>query len=130
VARPYGLGMVNVWDRAINASSLAAAAPLEMLSRASCTPDLRSAAEPATYSAAAALSDGRRLVGIIDRHGDAALVEPPFLDRVGAQSGNVQRIGPGECDPVEILALLLSGDFDIVHFSGHGDYNPLKRFDK
>lgn len=36
----------------------------------------------------------------------------------------VQRIGPGECDPVEILALLLSGDFDIVHFSGHGDYNP------
>jgi hypothetical protein len=34
------------------------------------------------------------------------------------------RIGPGECDPVEILALLLSGDFDIVHFSGHGDYNP------
>ena len=35
----------------------------------------------------------------------------------------VERIGAGECDPIEILALLLSGDFDIVHFAGHGDYN-------
>jgi pimeloyl-ACP methyl ester carboxylesterase len=34
------------------------------------------------------------------------------------------RIGPGECEPIEILALLLSGDYDIVHFSGHGDFDP------
>ena len=34
------------------------------------------------------------------------------------------RIGASECDPVEILALLLSGDFDVVHYAGHGDFNP------
>ena len=33
-----------------------------------------------------------------------------------------QRIGSEECDPMELLALLNSGDFDIVHFSGHGNY--------
>ena len=33
------------------------------------------------------------------------------------------RIGSGECEPIEIYAMLLSGDYDIVHFSGHGDYN-------
>ena len=35
----------------------------------------------------------------------------------------VDRIGSAECDPIEILALLLSGDFDIVHFAGHGDFD-------
>jgi hypothetical protein len=34
-----------------------------------------------------------------------------------------EHIGPDQCDPVEILALLLSGEFDIVHYAGHGDYN-------
>lgn len=33
-------------------------------------------------------------------------------------------IGPGECSPVEILKLLLTGDFDVVHYAGHGDYDP------
>lgn len=35
----------------------------------------------------------------------------------------VERIGAGECDPIEILALLLTGNFDILHYAGHGDYN-------
>jgi hypothetical protein len=34
------------------------------------------------------------------------------------------RIGVGECDLVEILALILTGGFDIVHFAGHRDYDP------
>jgi hypothetical protein len=34
------------------------------------------------------------------------------------------RIGASECDPVEILALLLTGDFDVLHYAGHGDYRP------
>jgi pimeloyl-ACP methyl ester carboxylesterase len=34
-----------------------------------------------------------------------------------------EHIGPDQCDPVEILALLLSGTFDIVHYAGHGDYD-------
>jgi pimeloyl-ACP methyl ester carboxylesterase len=33
-------------------------------------------------------------------------------------------IGPGECSPVEILKLLLTGDFDVVHYAGHGEYDP------
>lgn len=36
----------------------------------------------------------------------------------------VERIGAGECDPIEVLALLLTGDFDVVHYAGHGDYDP------
>jgi hypothetical protein len=33
-------------------------------------------------------------------------------------------IGPGECSPVEILKLLLTGDFDLVHYAGHGEFDP------
>ncbi|RPI35690.1 MAG: CHAT domain-containing protein, partial [Nitrospiraceae bacterium] len=35
----------------------------------------------------------------------------------------VDRIGAVECDPVEILALMLNEDFDIVHFAGHGVFD-------
>jgi pimeloyl-ACP methyl ester carboxylesterase len=34
-----------------------------------------------------------------------------------------EHIGPDQCDPIEILALLLSGEFDIVHYAGHGNYD-------
>lgn len=40
-----------------------------------------------------------------------------------------QRIGANECDPVELLALVLSEEFDLIHYSGHGDFdekNPAK----
>ena len=40
-----------------------------------------------------------------------------------------QRIGANECDPVELLALILSEEFDLIHYSGHGDFdekNPSK----
>lgn len=40
-----------------------------------------------------------------------------------------QRIGGNECDPVELLALILSEEFDLIHYSGHGDFdenNPAK----
>jgi hypothetical protein len=35
----------------------------------------------------------------------------------------VRRIGPEECDPIEILALLLNGDFDVLHYAGHGVFD-------
>lgn len=38
----------------------------------------------------------------------------------------VDRIGAAECDPVEILALILDGNFDVVHFAGHGIFNVEK----
>ena len=34
-----------------------------------------------------------------------------------------QRIGAAECDPVELLALILSEEFDLIHYSGHGDFD-------
>lgn len=39
------------------------------------------------------------------------------------------RIGAHECDSVELLALILSEEFDLIHYSGHGDFdenNPVK----
>jgi pimeloyl-ACP methyl ester carboxylesterase len=38
----------------------------------------------------------------------------------------VQRIGSSECDPVEILTLLLSEEFDVVHYAGHGIFDDQK----
>lgn len=35
----------------------------------------------------------------------------------------VSRIGAAECDPVEILALVLSGDYDVIHYAGHGIFD-------
>ncbi|HEX8142629.1 MAG TPA: CHAT domain-containing protein [Pyrinomonadaceae bacterium] len=38
-------------------------------------------------------------------------------------------IGPENCDPVEILALILNETFDVIHYSGHGIFdekNPNK----
>ncbi|HEX3035575.1 MAG TPA: CHAT domain-containing protein [Thermodesulfobacteriota bacterium] len=38
----------------------------------------------------------------------------------------IGRIGAHECDPVEILALVLNEEFDIVHFAGHGIFDEQK----
>ena len=35
----------------------------------------------------------------------------------------VERIGDTDCDPLEILALILDGNFDVVHFAGHGTFD-------
>jgi len=34
-----------------------------------------------------------------------------------------QRIGANECDPVELAALILNEEFDLIHYSGHGDFD-------
>jgi pimeloyl-ACP methyl ester carboxylesterase len=35
----------------------------------------------------------------------------------------VDCIGSSECDPVEILALILNGGFDVLHYAGHGFFD-------
>ena len=65
-----------------------------------------------------ARTEGRRLVEILNG------MNGRKVGKVEIEVMVDHRIGPGECDPTEILALLLSGDYDIVHFSGHGDYDP------
>jgi hypothetical protein len=57
--------------------------------------------------------EGRRVVETLRR------LSSPSL-RIDVES----RIGPSECSLVEILKLILTGDFDVVHFAGHGDYDP------
>jgi hypothetical protein len=57
--------------------------------------------------------EGRRVVEALRR------LSSPSL-RIDVES----RIGPSECSLVEILKLILTGDFDVVHFAGHGDYDP------
>ncbi|QNH63960.1 CHAT domain-containing protein [Hymenobacter sediminicola] len=36
----------------------------------------------------------------------------------------VERIGEAECDFLEIMALILNGSFDVIHFAGHGIFTP------
>jgi hypothetical protein len=38
----------------------------------------------------------------------------------------VSCLGPEQCDPIKILALILNETFDIVHYSGHGTFNAAK----
>ncbi|HKO97285.1 MAG TPA: CHAT domain-containing protein [Pyrinomonadaceae bacterium] len=38
----------------------------------------------------------------------------------------VSRIGPKECNPFEILALIVDETFDVVHYSGHGTFDSKK----
>jgi hypothetical protein len=60
-----------------------------------------------------ARQEGREVVQVLNR----------FKRRTDLKLEIVERIGPIECDPVEILALLLTDDFDIVHFAGHGIFD-------
>ncbi len=38
----------------------------------------------------------------------------------------VDRIGADECDPIQLLALILDGNFDVIHYAGHGFFDEAK----
>jgi pimeloyl-ACP methyl ester carboxylesterase len=57
--------------------------------------------------------EGREVVRVLDE----------FRTGSGLQIEIIDRIGAVECDPVEILALILNGEFDLVHFAGHGVFD-------
>jgi len=66
-----------------------------------------------------ARAEGRVVVKILKR----------MKEELGLDIIIEQRIGANECDPVELLALILSEEFDLIHYSGHGDFdekNPTK----
>jgi len=65
-----------------------------------------------------ARAEGRRVVELFRAAGGKK-----FEDGLKLKVDVHSRIGAAECEPVEILAMLLSGDFDIVHFAGHGDFD-------
>lgn len=60
-----------------------------------------------------AREEGRVVVKILQ-----SMKEQPGLDITIEQ-----RIGAHECDPVELLALILNEEFDLIHYSGHGDFD-------
>jgi hypothetical protein len=35
----------------------------------------------------------------------------------------ISRIGAAECDPIEILALIMNQELDVIHFAGHGIFD-------
>jgi len=68
------------------------------------------------YQLPGARAEGRAVVQVLRE----------FDGRDGLELEVVDRIGAGECDPVEILALILSGDFDVIHYAGHGLFDVQK----
>lgn len=68
-----------------------------------------------------ARSEALRVKELLEATGDI-VVEA----RIGAPSipreGRLQGVRPA--DRLEVLSLLLRGDFDLVHYAGHGDFDP------
>jgi CHAT domain len=60
-----------------------------------------------------ARQEGREVVNVLHR----------FKRHHGLELDIVERIGALECDPVEILALILNEEFDVIHFAGHGVFD-------
>jgi hypothetical protein len=60
-----------------------------------------------------ARQEGRAVVKVLDRLRKENNLDITIHEHIGASA----------CDPVEILALLLSEEFDIVHFAGHGVFD-------
>ena len=60
--------------------------------------------------------EGREVVKVLNRFKREHALDIDVIDRIGAM----------ECDPIEILALLLTESFDIVHFAGHGVFDDQK----
>jgi hypothetical protein len=57
--------------------------------------------------------EGRKVVDILNHFKNDKTLDITLVDCIGASA----------CDPVEILALLLSEEFDIVHYAGHGVFD-------
>ncbi len=57
--------------------------------------------------------EGREVVRVLNH----------FKKKMGSDITVVDRIGSMECDPIEILALLLIEEFDVVHYAGHGVFD-------
>ena len=65
------------------------------------------------YQLAGARLEGREVVKLISRIKNEYELNIEVIDR----------IGDGECDPVGLLSLILDGNFDIIHYAGHGEFN-------
>ncbi|HMF58147.1 MAG TPA: CHAT domain-containing protein, partial [Pyrinomonadaceae bacterium] len=65
------------------------------------------------YQLAGARLEGREVVKVFQR----------FKRESGLDIEIVDHIGADECDPVELLGLILNEEFDVIHFAGHGYFD-------
>ncbi|HEX8476619.1 MAG TPA: CHAT domain-containing protein [Pyrinomonadaceae bacterium] len=65
------------------------------------------------YQLPGARSEGRAVVNILQQFKTERFLDIEIVERIGAT----------ECDPVEILALILNENFDLVHYAGHGIFD-------
>jgi pimeloyl-ACP methyl ester carboxylesterase len=69
-----------------------------------------------------ALREGREVVSVLNqfRNGEG---RGQAGDGDSLKIEIVERIGSAECDAVEILALILNENFDLIHYAGHGVFD-------
>lgn len=60
-----------------------------------------------------ALREGREVVRVLNEVKQQGKLEVEVVERIGA----------AECDAVEILALILNENFDLIHYAGHGIFD-------
>ncbi len=66
--------------------------------------------------------DIRIYLRIGNRERDGAIEKDPRLTDLIAECG--EDIDIDRCDPIEILKLLMTEEFDVVHYAGHGMFDP------
>ncbi len=70
-----------------------------------------------------ARSEALKVKALLEARGDIfvdARIGAPSVPRDGALAG----VKPA--DRLEVLSLLLRGDYDLVHYAGHGDFDPVQ----
>lgn len=65
------------------------------------------------YQLPGARKEGREVVRLLSR----------IKNDYGLNIEVIDRIGDAECDPVGLLSLILDGQFDVIHYAGHGEFN-------
>jgi hypothetical protein len=63
-----------------------------------------------------AREEGRQVVRLLNQIGQEYGLRIEVIDRIGAT----------ECEPIEILGLILGQEFDVIHFAGHGIFDQEK----
>lgn len=78
-------------------------------------------ADPAPASEGLSLDkakhEGEKVLEVFKKFGEEHQNDPNYGITIES------RIGSDQCDPVELLELILNGGFDIIHYAGHGVFD-------
>ena len=64
-----------------------------------------------------ALEEGKKVVAVLES------LRQELKDRSNIDVEVEPRLGPADCNPIDILSLIFNRTFDVIHFSGHGIFN-------